>query len=249
MIGYSCCPAKAGFPLRSNKQQEIIKSITDSFPPAVRVVLPAGAMAFSMTQKPDKPSTKDAIIATAVDLFHRKGYYAASMSDIARGSGIHKAGIYYYFSGKETLLYGIMKRTMDDLLAHLKKSLADAEGVEASMRAAVRGHVEFHLRRQKENFIANSELRGLSPAHYKAVVKQRDDYERIFQFLIRSGVDEGVFAAGDIKILSYAILTLCTAGAFWFNPSGRLSVEHIAGIYEDFVLKGLKGGTMAQELP
>ena len=202
---------------------------------------------FFMTQKRDKPSTKDAIIATAVDLFHRKGYYAASMSDIARGSGIHKAGIYYYFSGKETLLYGIMKRTMDDLLAHLKKSLADAEGVEASMRAAVRGHVEFHLRRQKENFIANSELRGLSPAHYKAVVKQRDDYERIFQFLIRSGVDEGVFAAGDIKILSYAILTLCTAGAFWFKPSGRLSVEHIAGIYEDFVLRGLKDGTMGRE--
>jgi hypothetical protein len=30
------------------------------------------------------------------------------------------------------------------------------------MRAAVRGHVRFHLDRQKENFIANSELRGLT---------------------------------------------------------------------------------------
>lgn len=204
-------------------------------------------MAFFMTQNPDKPSTKEAIITTAVDLFHRKGYYAASMSDIARGCGIRKAGIYYYFSGKEALLYGIMKRTMDDLLAHLKQSLADAGGVEASMRAVVRGHVEFHLRRQKENFIANSELRGLSPEHYKAVVKQRDGYERIFQSLIRSGVEEGVFAAGDIKILSYAILTLCTAGAFWFKPSGRLPVERIAAIYEEFVLKGLKDGTMGRE--
>ena len=55
-----------------------------------------------------------------------------------------------------------------------------------------------------------------------------------------------VFAEGDVKILSYAILTLCTAGAFWFKPSGRLSVERIAAIYEDFVLKGLTDGTMGK---
>jgi AcrR family transcriptional regulator len=201
-----------------------------------------------MKTVPEKPSTKDAIIGAAVELFHRKGYFAASMSDLARGCGIRKAGIYYYFPGKEALLFGIMKRTMDDLLDHLHRSLAEAGGVEASMRAAVRGHVEFHLRRQKEVFIANSELRGLSPEHYEAIVERRDAYERIFQSLLRRGMAHQVFAEGDVKILSYAILTLCTAGAFWFKPSGRLSVEHIAAIYEDFVLSGLQDGTVTEPI-
>ncbi len=181
-------------------------------------------------------------MAAATDLFHRKGYFAASMSDIAGECGIQKAGIYYYFQGKEALLYDIMKRTMDELLTHLEKSLEEAGTVEEAMRAAVRGHVEFHLNRQKETFIANSELRGLTPEHYHAVVGQRDAYERIFQTLIQNGIEQAVFAEGDVKILSYAILTLCTAGAFWFKPAGRLSVDGIAAIYVDFVLRGLKGG-------
>jgi hypothetical protein len=49
-----------------------------------------------------------------------------------------------------------------------------------------------------------------------------------------------VFAPGDDKILSYAILTLCTAGASWFKPDGRLSVDEIAEIYENFIISGLK---------
>ena len=50
--------------------------------------------------------------------------------------------------------------------------------------------------------------------------------------------------AEDVKILSYAILTLCTAGAFWFNAEGRLTIDEIARIYEDFVLNGLKAGRL-----
>jgi AcrR family transcriptional regulator len=195
-----------------------------------------------MTVHPQKPSTREAIVAAATELFHRKGYFAASMSDIAGECGIQKAGIYYYFQGKEALLFDIMKRTMNDLLAHLEKSLEGVGRVDDAMRAAVRGHVEFHLNRQKETFIANSELRGLTPEHYHAVVGQRDAYERIFQSLIRGGMEQGVFAKGDVKILSYAILTLCTAGAFWFKSTGRLSVNGIAAIYVEFVLSGLQGG-------
>jgi hypothetical protein len=131
---------------------------------------------------------------------------------------------------------------MDDLTASLKQGLAAAQGIEQRMRAAVRSHVCFHLKRQKENFIANAELRGLTPEHYRSIVKQRDEYESVFQDLIRRGMNERVFADVDVKILSYAILTLCTAGATWYNPNGRLTVGEIADIYENFILSGLKQG-------
>jgi hypothetical protein len=75
----------------------------------------------------------------------------------------------------------------------------------------------------------------------------RDAYEGIFQDLIRQGIDDGAFAVVDVKILSYAILTLCTAGASWFKPDGRLSVDEIAAIYENFIVSGLKGEDGAAE--
>jgi len=44
-------------------------------------------------------------------------------------------------------------------------------------------------------------------------------------------------------------LTLCTAGASWFRPEGRLSVEQIAEIYENFVINGLKSAQWASAGP
>lgn len=183
---------------------------------------------------------KDTIRQAAIALFYRKGYFAASISEIAAASGIRKASLYHHYESKEALLFAILKETMDDLMAHLAACLEGVVDVEARMRAAVRGHVQFHLRRQKENFIANSELRGLTAAHYEDIVRRRDAYERVFQEIIGAGRRQGVFAPGDDKILSYAILTLCTAGASWFKPEGRLTVDEIAEIYENFIISGLK---------
>jgi AcrR family transcriptional regulator len=190
---------------------------------------------------------KETITNVAIDLFFRKGYFATSISDIAKGCGIQKASIYYHFPGKEDLLFSIMEHTMIDLLASLENHLAACESHENRLRAAVRSHVMFHLNRQKETFIASSELRGLSKAHFESIVSRRDAYERIVQDLIRAGIEQGIFAPADVKILSYAILTLCTAGATWFRPDGRLSVEAIATIYENFVLHGLARGRMVSD--
>lgn len=185
---------------------------------------------------------KHKIKAVAIDLFFRKGYFATSINDIAKGCGIQKASIYYHFASKEDLLFAIMETTMSDLLEALESYLAAPADIEVKMRAAVRSHVTFHLNRQKETFIASSELRGLTEEHFAIVVSRRDAYERIFQDLISTGIRQGNFADGDTKILSYAILTLCTAGATWFRPDGRLSVDAISEIYENFILYGLISG-------
>ena len=186
---------------------------------------------------------KQTIIEVSIDLFFRKGYFATSISEIARGCGIQKASIYYHFPGKEDILFHIMEITMENLTTTLMSNLQGLTGVEERTRAAVRGHVCFHLEHQKETFIASSELRGLTEEHYRVIVAKRDAYERIIQDLILEGAEKGIFAKGDIKILSYAILTLCTAGASWFKPSGRLSSETIAAIYEEFIINGLKSGS------
>jgi len=192
---------------------------------------------------------KETIKSVAIDLFFKKGYFATSISEIARGCGIQKASIYHHFPAKEDLLYCIMETTMTDLVAELDRNLAKETLVVCRMRAAVRSHVSFHLRRQKETFIASSELRGLSEEHLALIVALRDDYERVFQGLVRAGITGGLFAANDVKILSYAILTLCTAGATWYKPEGRLSAEDIVAIYENFILNGLKQGGMPTARP
>jgi len=189
-----------------------------------------------------KTNMKGTIKDVSIDLFYKKGYFASSISDIARAAGIQKSSIYYHYSNKEDILFDILKTTMIDLDANLEKQLKGIEGTEERMRTAIHSHTLFHMERQKEVIISDSEIRGLTVDNYKTIIKLRDEYDHKFQSIIKRGIDEGVFAENDHKILSYAIITMCTAISIWFNPKGRLSKEEISRIYTGFILKAIKLG-------
>jgi len=183
---------------------------------------------------------KNTIKTISINLFYKKGYFATSISDIAREAGIQKSSIYYHYSNKEEILFDILKTTMADLYENLEAQIKGVQGAEEKMRAAIQSHVIFHMERQKEVLISDSELRGLTADNYKRIIGTRDKYGRIFESLIKNGIKEGGFEDLDFKVVSYAILTMCTAVSMWFNTQGRLSKEQIAHIYSDFVLKGLE---------
>jgi AcrR family transcriptional regulator len=185
---------------------------------------------------------KERIKEAAIDLFYRKGYFATSLNDVAKIIGIRKASIYHHYPSKETLLLNILQTVLIDLTANLHENLKEIEGIEDKLRTAVRSHLRFHIDRQKEVLISDSELRGLSPENYEAVVKIRDDYEHEIQALIEDGMEAEVWAKGDSNVLTFAILNMCTAVAGWFKPAGRLSKDDIARIYEEFIIGGLKSG-------
>lgn len=60
-------------------------------------------------------STRDAILATAAELFVEKGFSGTSMSDLAEKLGLSKAAIYHHFESKETILRDLVKTTQVDL--------------------------------------------------------------------------------------------------------------------------------------
>ncbi|MEK4029296.1 MULTISPECIES: TetR/AcrR family transcriptional regulator [Bacillaceae] len=51
-----------------------------------------------------RQASKEKIRATAMELFMKQGYYATSISDIAKQAGISKGLLYNYYKGKEELL-------------------------------------------------------------------------------------------------------------------------------------------------
>jgi AcrR family transcriptional regulator len=182
---------------------------------------------------------KEKIKKSAIKLFYKKGYFATSMSTIARATGIRKSSIYHHYSTKEDILLDIFRTSMNDLQDVLQTRLDAAAGARERMQAAICCHIIFHIERQKEAIIADSELRGLTATNFKEIIQMRDDYEKKIQGVLEEGVAEGIFVDSDIKVISYAILSMCTAVCTWFNKSGRLSKEEVADIYSAFILKGL----------
>lgn len=184
---------------------------------------------------------KQKIKRVAINLFYKKGYYATSMSYIAQGSKIQKASIYHHYPNKEEILVDIFRTTIEDLENSFESHLKDVRGAENRMRAAIHSHITFHIERQKEAIIADSELRVLTVNNYKTFIRMRDNYERKFQKVIKEGIEEGIFKQSDYKIVSYGILTMCTAVCSWFNNAGRLTKDEVANILADFIIRGLKG--------
>lgn len=192
-----------------------------------------------ITNSYNQLTMKSKIKFAAINLFYKKGYYAASMSAIANAAGIRKSSIYHHYATKEDILLDILRTTMRDLKQALKAQLAGADGAREKIEAMIYCHVLFHIQRKKEAIIADSELRGLTTRNYREIIRMRDDYEKIVQDVLKEGAAEGIIAESDTKLVSYAILSMCTAVCTWFKKSGRLSKEAVAGIYADFVMKGL----------
>jgi AcrR family transcriptional regulator len=56
-----------------------------------------------------KTSTKEKILAVALDLFHENGINATSVDDILEASGTGKSQFYYYFKSKEGLIGAVLE--------------------------------------------------------------------------------------------------------------------------------------------
>ncbi len=188
-----------------------------------------------MSQLTAEAPTKERITKAAVDLFYRQGYNATSLRQIADGVGLQVGSLYNHMSSKEQLLFDIMREVMEELIEHTEEEMAAAgrDHVDQVM-AFLRASIHFHATRQKQTFIGNSELRGLSPEHRAEIVELRDRYETILREALQAAQDDGALELADTQLATFAALALCTSVATWYRPNGRLSLDDLDRMLPQF---------------
>ncbi len=67
----------------------------------------------------DHEQKRDMILNVSAQVFARTGFDRASMNEVARACGMSKASLYHYFTGKDSLLYAILKRHLKGLRDHV----------------------------------------------------------------------------------------------------------------------------------
>ncbi len=196
----------------------------------------------------DGKKTARELRVAATQLFAKFGYAAVSMRQIAAEVGVQAGALYLYTPDKQTLLYQIMDRHMDDLLtAWQAESEVPQSDPMARIEQFVRFHIRFHLNRGDEIFIAYMELRNLSPENFILIEEKRRAYERMLGEILEEGNASGRFALCDTKLSSYAIIAMLTGVSTWYKGDGRLSLDKIEEIYLCMV-RGLvsQGGPKTQ---
>ncbi len=183
------------------------------------------------------------ILAKTRRLFWEKGYHETTMKDIGNACRCEPSNIYNYFPSKEALLYEIIIQDVGLLVSSIKHlENDDLTSPAEQLQSLIKNHINISLgyrRTAKLLFEIESELRILSPAKQKKIFKLRDDYDRILQKIIRRGIDAGVFAEVDVKLVNYCIASMIIRTRLWYSPRGRLSADEIAdGIFK-FTLNGI----------
>jgi len=183
----------------------------------------------------------DQIRAAGCHLLFQHGYAGMTMRQIAARLNLKAASLYYHFPSKQDILFDLMRRTVTDLLEGLRRITASGQGPAGQLEDAVRWHVLFHTQKREEAFVSHSELRSLEPAHLKAILKLREEYEQLFDTILREGQRQGIFqslpsgSAPQSGVIRNAILTMCTATAGWFSPDGRLSAAEVTDQIWNFI--------------
>lgn len=188
---------------------------------------------------PVDASRLDQIRAVGCHLLFRHGYAGMTMRQIAAQLNIKAASLYYHFPSKQDILFDLMRKTASELLDGLRAiiSKGNAAGTPAveQFQEAVRWHVLFHTEKREEAFISHSELRSLDPENLRAILKLREEYDRVFDSILREAHKQGAMRSAPSGVMRNAILTMCTATAGWFSPEGRLSAAGVADQIWSFI--------------
>ena len=174
------------------------------------------------------------IHASALTLFARHGYAAVSMRKIAAEVGVQAGALYNYTPDKQSLLFGLMRTHMQDLLA-ARASHDQTVSPMAQLEHFTRFHIRFNLDREDAVFISYMELRNLTPDNFATIENLRRRYEDTLEAVLRQGVASKEFNTSDTKIATLAVIAMLTGVGTWFRSSGRLSLDQIEAIYWDMV--------------
>ena len=180
-----------------------------------------------------------AILKSAAAAFRRHGYHGATVEHIAANLRMKKGNLYYYFRNKEEILFACHQYSLDRLLQLLAEVEQAGLSPDEKLRQLIHGSVHLILD-ELHGTALFLDLEALSPAHLKAIIARRDEFDQGVRQILEDGIGRGSFAEGSTKLRSFAILGAVNWIPRWFSPAGPASSDEIASHFADYLIAGLR---------
>ncbi len=181
------------------------------------------------------------ILHAATAVFREHGYNGAGMREIAEAADLSPGNLYYYFKGKQEILFFCQDQALDQMLAALKQAQQGNGDIAGRLLTLIQAHLHCMLD-DLEGSVAHLMIGALPPELRDQLIDKRDRYEQGIRKLIEEGIERGEFARLDSTLVTRAILGAANWTAQWFHPQGSLSVEKIADTLAHYLVRGLTAG-------
>jgi AcrR family transcriptional regulator len=178
------------------------------------------------------------ILKSAAAAFRRRGYHGASVDEIASALEMTKGNLYYYFENKEEILYACHDYSLDVLLTLMTEVQSEPSSPDDKLRKLILAFIHTMLD-ELQGTALTLDLQALSPALLKRIIAKRDRFDRGLREIIQQGIDQGLFRAGDPKMIGFAMMGAVNWITKWFDPAGPMSSEQIGQRFADYLVGGL----------
>ncbi len=182
------------------------------------------------------------IIAAAVKVFAKNGFYNSKVSEIARAANVADGTIYLYFQNKDDILITLFEEEMQRILDAMRAAIAEHDDPAEKLKAFAKAHLSLLQSNAELAEIIQVELRQSSKFMKEYHNEKFYEYLNLISSIIREGQEKGVFRK-DIEpgIAKRAIWgALDEMSRYWVLSSTRkYSIATAADEISSYFLRGM----------
>ena len=187
------------------------------------------------------PEKSRQIIAAAVRVFARNGYYNSRVSDIAKEAGIASGTIYLYFKTKDDILVALFREKMAAFVASLRKAIAAEPDAVAKLRRLVALHFEILEADPDLAEVVQVELRQGHKFFRGASAAEVGAYFALIGSVLEEGVESGLFRRDlPIKVATKALFgAMDQMATSWVLGKRAYRLSETSEAVADLFLQGI----------
>jgi TetR/AcrR family transcriptional regulator, cholesterol catabolism regulator len=182
------------------------------------------------------------ILKTAAKIFADKGFHKTSVRDISRATRMSLAGLYYYFTTKEELLYLIQERCFVTLLQRWEQAATAETDVRTRIRVFAENHLSFFLHNMHEMKVMAHEDESLTREFNDKILVLKRRYVKVIMDLIVELRERENGKGIDLRVATFSLFGMMNWIYTWYQPKRDLPLrqltEQMLRIYFFGVLQG-----------
>lgn len=184
-------------------------------------------------------SKMDRILRLAAEVFCSRGYDRATMRDIARATGVSLAGLYYYFSGKDQLLYLIQRHAFETVLARARAALASIGGSEERLRVLIALHLKYFIEHPNEMKVLTHEEAALGDERRREIHTIKKNYYRLCYLVVDEIRQERKLKGLNTRLAVLSLFGMMNWIYTWYNSRIDPDAAGMAEVMSALFLGGI----------
>jgi len=187
---------------------------------------------------------REKILRAAGLVFSTKGFYRATMDEIAQEAGVAKGTLYYNFPSKSKLFAATVTEGMEEIIAQVERELESDLHFKEHLRHLIRSNFLLYLKYSDLSKIVFNELTsGIDDEVLDEIEKVRVRYIDFIADLLRQGQTRGYLKEIDTRLAAVGLVgfldNLCN---YYLKNDRTLDREELI----DIMFTILSAGLMAE---